>query len=332
MSYRSVGDADDGLRLDRWFKKQVPEIGHGRLEKLLRTGQIRVDGKRAKAGQRLEGGQTVRIPPLAPSGDGETTVSRRTAPTPKVSRQDADALVASVLYRDDAVLVVDKPPGLAVQGGSGTVRHLDAMLDVLRFGAAERPRLVHRLDRDTSGLLVLARTATAARDLGKSFQGRTARKLYWAVTVGAPALAEGRIDLAIGKDGPGGAQRVRPDVADAKRAVTLYRVIEPAFRKAAWLGLLPLTGRTHQLRAHCVAIGTPILGDGKYGGRDAFLEGAPVARRLHLHARALHLPHPDGGMLDLVAPLPAHMLETFDFFGFDATLPEAAIEAFMRED
>jgi len=320
------------MRLDRWFRKQAPAIGHGRLEKLLRTGQIRVNGKRAKAGQRLEAGQTLRIPPLTGSGEGTPVEARKPAPIPTVSRQDADALMASVLYRDDAVLVVNKPPGLAVQGGSGTVRHLDAMLDVLRFGAAERPRLVHRLDRDTSGLLVLARTAAAARDLGKSFQGRTARKLYWAVTVGAPSMAEGRIDLAIGKDGPGGAQRVRPDAVDAKRAVTLYRVIEPAFRKAAWLGLLPLTGRTHQLRAHCVAIGTPILGDGKYAGRDAFLEGAPGAKRLHLHARALHLPHPDGGRLDLVAPLPDHMLETFDFFGFDATLPEAAIDAFMRDE
>lgn len=332
----TVAAADAGMRLDRWLRRLRPGLGQGPLEKLVRTGQVRIDGNRCKASQRLAVGDIVRIPPIpAPAGGDGRLAAPSVRPAAAVSAADVEAMRAAVLHRDRAVLVINKPPGLAVQGGTGTVRHVDAMLEALQFGFAERPRLVHRLDRDTSGLLVLARTAAAARVLGRSFQGRTTRKLYWAVTAGAPPLAEGRIDLAIGKDGagPGGRfEKMRPGAADAKRAVTLYRVIEPAFRKAAWLGLLPLTGRTHQLRAHCVAMGAPILGDGKYAGRDAFLEGTVGVRRLHLHARALALPHPDGGVLTLQAPLPPHMAETFDFFGFDASMPAAGLDAFLSDE
>ncbi len=305
--------ADDGeLRLDRWFRRHFPGLAHGRLEKLLRTGQVRVDGHRAKSGDRIAPGQLIRVPPL---GD-LATPPPRSAP-PALRPHDAAMLQRAVLHIDDDVIVIDKPPGLAVQGGTGTERHLDAMLDALRFGAQERPRLVHRLDRDTSGVLVLARSAAAAAALGLAFRSKTARKIYWAAVVGLPKPRRGRIDQKLAKlPGPAG-ERVAPDEEEGKRAVTYYRTVAHAGDKLAWLVLQPITGRTHQLRAHCVTLGTPILGDGKYGGAAAHPAGVPNARELHLHARALSLPHPAGGRLEVVAPLPPHMRETWAFFGFD---------------
>ncbi len=306
-----INTDEAGMRVDRWFKQRFPEIGHGRLQKLLRTGQVRVDGGRVKAGMRLNAGQTVRIPPLGPS-----------PPKPKpsrvvVSKADAKDLKARVLHRDKDVLVLNKPAGLAVQGGSGLRRNLDAMLDALRFGASERPRLVHRLDKDTSGVLVLARNAAAARKLTAAFRSKKVRKLYWAVVVGVPRPAEGMINLALAKTpGPRG-EKVTAGVGGGKKAVTYFRLIDRAGRKAAWVALEPLTGRTHQLRVHAVTLGTPILGDGKYGGRDAFLDGEDIAGQLHLHARALRIPHPFEGILKAVAPLPEHMRKTFKALGFD---------------
>ncbi|HUK00255.1 MAG TPA: RluA family pseudouridine synthase, partial [Stellaceae bacterium] len=198
-----------------------------------------------------------------------------------------------------------------------TERHLDAMLDALRFGAKERPRLGHRLDRDRSGVLVLARSAAAAAALARAFRDKTTQKIYWAIVVGLPKPRRGRIDQALAKlPGPAG-ERVAPDEDEGKRAVTYYRTVSHAGDKLAWLALQPVTGRTHQLRAHCVALGTPILGDGKYGGAAAHPAGVPNARKLHLHARALSLPHPGGGRLAVTAPLPPHMKETWAFFGFD---------------
>jgi 23S rRNA pseudouridine955/2504/2580 synthase len=310
-------EADEaGLRLDRWFRRHYPELGHGRLQRLLRTGQIRIDGRRAKSGDRLAAGQRVRVPPFESGPPAERAVDRVPALPGKLREQ----VRSWVIHRDADVLVLDKPAGLAVQGGTGAGRPLDALLDALRYEAAERPRLVHRLDRDTSGVLVLGRTARAAAELARAFRTRAVRKLYWAVVVGVPRPPAGRIDLALAKSrsGAGPGERVAPDAEEGKRAVTLYRVVDRAGRKAAWLALEPLTGRTHQLRAHAAALGTPILGDGKYGGRRAFLPGAAMARRVHLHARAIRLPRPGGGFLDLVAPLPAHMAETFGFLGFDA--------------
>jgi len=222
----------------------------------------------------------------------------------------------AVLYRDDAVIVLNKPPGLAVQGGSGTERHLDGLLDALRFGSEVRPRLVHRLDKETSGVLVLARTAAAAAFLTRAFREKTTRKIYWAVVVGLPKLRQGRIDLPLAKLPGREGERVRANAEDGKRAVTYYRVIDNVGDKASWLALLPVTGRTHQLRAHCAAIGTPILGDAKYGGAAAHLAGAPGAKRLHLHARSLAIPHPLGGILRVTAPLPRHMRQSWEFFGF----------------
>ncbi len=306
-------DADEAeQRLDRWFKRHYPGLGHGRLEKLLRTGQVRLDGRRAKAGDRLEAGQEIRVPPM-----GDAHLPRQKAPRPRVSAADARSLRARVLYEDADIIAIDKPPGLAVQGGSKTTRHLDAMLDALADKGAERPRLVHRLDRDTSGVLALARSARAAAWLGKAFRGRRVGKLYWALVVGEPERDEGRIDLALAKTGRAGGERMAADDA-GRPAVTDFRVIDRVGRQAAWLALRPRSGRTHQLRVHCAAIGTPILGDGKYGGRGAFLAGAGLSRSLHLHARALELTRPDGKVLRITAPLPEHMRETWRLFGFDA--------------
>lgn len=318
----TVAGDESGVRLDRWFRRRYPGIPHGRLERLLRTGQVRVDGRRARAGQRLEAGQEIRIPPLGDAAAQAPAQGRSRPPAP-VRPAEAEALAARILWRDDDVIALDKPAGLAVQGGPGAGRHLDAMLDALRFDAPERPRLVHRLDRDTSGVLLLARNAWAAARLTAAFRTREARKLYWAVVVGVPKTSAGRIDVPLAKaPGPRG-ERVAADREAGRPAATRYRVIERAGRRAAWIAFEPETGRTHQIRVHAAALGTPILGDGKYGGRAAFLEGAEIAKRLHLHARAVRLPHPRGGVLEAAAPLPPHMAETWRFFGFSENLTEA---------
>jgi 23S rRNA pseudouridine955/2504/2580 synthase len=305
-----VAEDDGDIRLDRWFRRHFPELGHGRLEKLLRTGQVRLDGRRAKASDRVAPGQLVRVPPLG----AMPAAPRLETPLPRP--RDAAMLQRAVLHIDDDVIVINKPPGLAVQGGTGTERHLDAMLDALRFGA-DRPRLVHRLDRDTSGVLVLARSAAAASALARAFRDKASLKLYWAAVVGLPKPRRGRIDQKLAKLPGHAGERVAADEQEGKRAVTYYRTVSHAGDKLAWLALQPITGRTHQLRAHCVALGTPILGDGKYGAAAAHPAGVPNARKLHLHARALSLPHPRGGRLEVTAPLPPHMKETWAFFGFD---------------
>ncbi|NQV47969.1 MAG: RluA family pseudouridine synthase [Rhodospirillaceae bacterium] len=309
------------VRLDRWFKRHHPGLTHGRLQKLLRSGQVRVDGKRVKANARLVPGQMVRIPPL--NLDNVETASDR--PTvernkPAVSDEDAEALRQSVLYMDDDVIAINKPPGLAVQGGTGIGRNIDDMLDVLRFDAKERPRLVHRLDKDTSGVLLLGRTATSTASLAETFRSKTARKVYWAVIVGVTEPAAGKINLSISKLPGHKGERVVPDADGGKRAVTLFRTVERASRKASWMVLEPQTGRTHQLRVHMSYLGTPILGDGKYGASDAFLQGPGLSRKLHLHARAIRVPHPRQGTLEVVAPLSEHMRATWRFLGFDEKL------------
>ena len=313
----AVGDGDADLRLDRWLRQHCPELGHVQVQKLIRTGQVRVDGKRAKAGQRLAAGQMVRVPPVAARAEGADATARR-KPAPIVSDRDVGDLQARVLHRDEDVIVIDKPAGLAVQGGTKTGRHLDGMLDALRFGSKERPRLVHRLDRDTSGVLVLARTRKAAAFLTAAFRGRDTRKVYWALVVGQPKPEVGRIDLALVKTGGRGLEKMTSDDdGEGKAAETLYRVVDHAGAKISWLAMEPLTGRTHQLRAHAAALGTPILGDGKYGGADARPTADGIENRLHLHARAIRIPHPQGGQLEAVAPLPSHMKQAWAFFGFN---------------
>ena len=315
VSQLDVTGEEDGIRLDRWFKRRFPSMTHGRLEKLLRTGQVRVDGARVKANARLAAGQVVRVPPL-----GEEEL----APAPKherqVSGEDAEMIRACVIYKDKSVLVLNKPAGLAVQGGTKTERHLDGMLDALTFEAAERPRLVHRLDRDTSGVIVLARSARAAAALARAFQQKDARKIYWALVVGVPSPRQGTINLALAKQGGPRAERVfaaEKGDEDAKNAVTHFSVVATVSTKFAWVAFMPMTGRTHQIRAHAAAIGTPIVGDGKYGGVAAH-PGGEIPRRLHLHARSIDIAHPDGGKrLHVEAELPPHMMKSWKLLGFD---------------
>ncbi|MGE0258904.1 MAG: RluA family pseudouridine synthase, partial [Alphaproteobacteria bacterium] len=315
---------DGSGRLDRWFKRHYPGLRHGSLEKLLRTGQIRVDGKRARAGDPVMPGQSIRVPPLAellhpPAHEAAGKMSR-------VRPQDVALVRDAVLYRDDWALVVNKPAGLAVQGGTNTDRHVDALLDGLRFESAERPRLVHRLDKDTSGVLLIARNAAAASFFTRAFRDKTTRKIYWAIVAGLPRPERGRIDLGLVKKGGAGRERVHADDESGKSAVTYYRVLDHAGSRVSWVALLPVTGRTHQLRAHCAALGTPILGDGKYGGGASQLPGGAAAHRLHLHSRSLEIPHPDGGTLRITAPLPPHMLRLWEFFGFAANCADPFAE------
>jgi 23S rRNA pseudouridine955/2504/2580 synthase len=311
----TVGEADGILRLDRWFRRHYPGLSHGHLEKLLRTGQVRVDGRKAKSGDRISPGMAIRVPPL---GDAAPVAQ----PESGVRPQDEALLRDLVIHRDDDAIVINKPPGLAVQGGSGTARHVDGMLDGLRFGHDERPRLVHRLDKDTSGVLLIARSAAAAAFFTGAFRDKTTRKIYWAIVAGLPQPERGRVDLPLTKRVLGHSrERVYAD-DDGKEAVTYYTVVDAAGDKASWLALLPLTGRTHQLRAHCTAIGTPILGDGKYGGAAAHIRGGAAARRLHLHARSLAIPLPAGRTLRVTAPLPPHMLQMWEFLGFTADPPD----------
>jgi 23S rRNA pseudouridine955/2504/2580 synthase len=318
-----IAEADSDQRLDRWFKRRFPNLSHGRLEKLLRTGQVRLDGKRAKASDRVEAGQIVRVPPLD-RGSDTPVPERRERPKSDAARLADERLgrqlQKAVLYKDDDVLVIDKPAGLAVQGGTGLSTSVDALLDALRFGAKERPRLVHRLDRDTSGVLILARNAKAAKNLAEAFRHKETRKIYWAVVVGVPKIHHGRIDAPLqktaGKADGRSRERVHID-EEGKHAVTEFALVEKAGKNAAWLALMPVTGRTHQLRAHCVALGTPILGDGKYAGATAFIGRDDLPRQLHLHARRLTIPHPTRkGVIDVTAPLPEHMKKTWAFFGF----------------
>jgi 23S rRNA pseudouridine955/2504/2580 synthase len=311
---RVVALDEAGLRLDRWFHRHFPALGHGALQKLLRTGQVRIDGRRAEARDRVEPGQTVRLPP---------GVTSSPAPKPRertaLSDRDAAEVQNLVIHRDDLVIVLNKPPGLAVQGGTGTGRHIDGMLDALRFGSEERPRLVHRLDKDTSGLLLIARTGAVARRLGESFRDRQTEKLYWAVVVGSPPGGQGAIDLPLAKrpGARGDRELVQVDHDAGQRALTHFKVLDRAGKRAALLALWPRTGRTHQLRVHCAAIGCPILGDGKYGGEAALLAPVADAKRLHLHARRLTLPHPSRqGELRIEAEPPPHFRRTVEAFGF----------------
>lgn len=307
------GEADQ--RLDRWFKRHYPTLGHGHLAKLLRTGQVRVDGKRAKASQRLEAGQAIRIPPM----DAAHAVAGKAA-TGKPKERDpetSEMLRRAVLHRDADVLAINKPAGLAVQGGTGTTKHVDGALDGLKFDADERPRLVHRLDKDTSGVMLLGRSQKAARRLAEAFKAKSAMKIYWALVVGEPKPSAGTIEGAIAKLPGRAGEKMAIDPETGKRAVTRYVTVERLGGKVTWLALFPVTGRTHQLRVHMAELGTPILGDGKYGGAEAFLQGEGVSRKLHLHARAIRIPDARGRPLEVVAPLEDHMARSWAFFGLD---------------
>ena len=331
-----VTDDESGLRLDRWFKRRYPGLALSHLNKIVRKGEVRVDGKRVETAHRLDAGATIRVPPLEQDHPSKPAIAKSVP-------ADARALRDMTLFEDRDVLVLDKPFGLAVQGGSGTTHHIDGMLQSLADADGNRPVLVHRLDRDTSGVLLIAKSRKIAADLGEAFRSRQTKKVYWALVEGVPKPSQGRISLFLAKGAGMGDERgdrrktegrnlERMRIAahgdeDAQHSITYYAIVDKAAPRCAWLSMKPLTGRTHQLRAHAEAIGTPIFGDPKYGHRadDNVRRTDPhrslpdsLDRKLHLLARRLVLPHPRGGMIDVTAPLPAHMRRTWDTFGFDA--------------
>ncbi|QPM90766.1 RluA family pseudouridine synthase [Pseudooceanicola algae] len=326
----TIPDGDAEMRLDRWMRRSFPHLTQGRIEKMCRKGEIRVNGGRVKSNHRLEPGQELRIPPV-PAVDESAFAPRES----RISYEDERMIQSCVLYKDDDIIALNKPAGLAVQGGSKqTTRHVDGLAEALKFGLDEKPRLVHRLDKDTSGLLLLARHRLAAQKLTEAFRHRDTRKIYWALVAGVPVPYMGTISFGLVKapgHGSGGEGEkmicVHPREVDktpgAKRAVTDYANLFRLGQRATWVALVPVTGRTHQLRAHMAEIGHPIIGDGKYGGSGqenlgdgwGAQLGGDISRKLHLHARLLRLPHPiTGKPLELEAPLPDHMKRSWDHF------------------
>ena len=329
----TVGHDDNDIRLDRWFKRHLPQIGFATVSRWARTGQIRVDGKRAKPEDRLSAGQVLRIPPGGNiSGDKQQPTRR------ELTEEELATADAMVIHQDKAAIVLNKPPGLATQGGTKTISHVDGLLDAYAPDGP-RPRLVHRLDKDTSGVLLVARTPGSAAFFSKRFSGRSAKKVYWALVVGVPDVAEGMIEAPIAKQPGTGGEKMHVDTENGQPAKTRYRIVDRAGNSATWVELQPLTGRTHQLRVHMAAIGHPIVGDGKYGGQDAFLTGS-ISRKMHLHARRLIIEHPDGAPLDVTAELPEHFAASMAQLGFDEGLSDAGsgfgvlddAGAYSRED
>ena len=354
VAHFDVSEDEAGLRLDRWFHRRFPKLPQSHLNKIVRKGEVRVAGKRADISTRLEAGQSVRVPPLNLTTEAAPGLPRPPDPA------DAEAIRSMILFEDRDVMVLNKPYGLAVQGGSGTRRHIDGMLASLANKSGERPVLVHRLDRDTAGVLLVAKSRRIAADLGATFRSRGAKKIYWAVVEGVPKPAQGRISLFLAKGAAMGQQRgarleqsarghrdgardamermrvAKHGEVDAQHSLTFYAVVEKVTPRLAWLSMRPITGRTHQLRAHCEAIGHPILGDPKYNKRPANdpartdpLRAVPpgIEPKLHLLARRLILPHPRGGKIDVTAPLPDHMRKTFDMFGFEDKIPDPIEDA-----
>ncbi len=312
---RQVASDDDGIRLDRWFKRHYPALTHARLEKLLRKGEVRLDGKRAKSADRLSTGQTLRLPPQVIHDKAEARPKSAPAQTTR-------KLEDMILYMDKHLFVLNKPSALATQGGSGLKEHVDGMLDQITYEKNTRPKLVHRLDRDTSGVLLVARTSQSAAGLSRALAERNASKIYWALVKGVPREKHGVIKGALAKEGVRGRdERMEiSDHEDAKSALTEYAVMGQAGQEFAWIAAKPVTGRTHQIRVHLASLGTPIVGDFKYGGTGAKGKGA-IADKLHLHARSLDIARPDGGRLQVTAPLPPHMLKSWELLGFDPDYP-----------
>jgi 23S rRNA pseudouridine955/2504/2580 synthase len=304
-----VDNGEDGVRLDRWFKRRWPHLNHIQIQKLARSGQIRVDGARAKPDTRLSAGAQVRVPPLPDAGPPRDKT--------QLDPRDVSFIKSLVIYEDEEVLALNKPSGLAVQGGTKTTKHVDRLLSAWGEGL-ERPRLVHRLDRDTSGVLVLGKTPGAAGKLAGAFAKRRAQKIYWALVTGLPKPGQGVLELPLIKRGVGDREMVvpaDPKEEGAEAAETEFVTLSRAADKVAWMALWPHTGRTHQLRAHMLAMGHPILGDSKYNTEVS--QELSGGLKLQLHARRLVLPHPSRGTLMLEAPLSAEMKAGFERFGFD---------------
>ena len=312
----TVTPDENNMRVDRFFEARFPGLSFSHIQRIIRKGEVRVDGKRTQPKARLVSGQAVRVPPLKL----EAPAPRPDAPQ---AQKDRAFLKSITLYEDDDVMVLNKPMGLAVQGGSGTTRHVDGMLEALRgpHADSQRPRLVHRLDKDTAGCLLVAKTRFAASALAKTFRSRSARKIYWALVAGVPRPHQGRISTYLAK------QEIEEDSfmriaehgeKDAVHAVTYYAVVETAAQQLAWLSLKPVTGRTHQLRAHMAHIGHPIIGDPKYFNKENWQLPGGIQDKLHLLARRIVVPHPRGGKIDVSAPLPPHMQQSWNLLGFDA--------------
>jgi 23S rRNA pseudouridine955/2504/2580 synthase len=316
-----TGD-EAGMRVDRFLAARFPELAFSYIQRVIRKGELRVNGRRAQAKQRLAAGAAVRIPPLR--------LDESKSGTPGSERATRDFLKSITLYEDADVLVLDKPTGLAVQGGSGTTRHIDGMLEALRDAQGQRPRLVHRLDKDTAGCLLVAKTRFAAASLAKTFRSRSARKIYWALVAGVPKPRQGRISTFLAKEqaeDDSFMRIARHGEAGASHAVTYYAVIDTAARQLAWLSLKPVTGRTHQLRAHMAHVDHPIVGDPKYFSKENWELPGGMQNRLHLLARRIVVPHPRGGTIDVSAPLPPHMQQSWNLIGFDVRRYDPIVEA-----
>ncbi|MEH6756105.1 MAG: RluA family pseudouridine synthase [Parasphingorhabdus sp.] len=316
----TVSADDDDIRLDRWFKRHMEDVPFNVVSRWSRTGQLRLDGKRVNPGDRINAGQIIRVPPAEIERPGRVAKARS-----DLTQDQINFAQELVIHKDKSAIIVNKPPGLATQGGSKTTTHLDGLLDALTYDAKGRPKLVHRLDKDTSGVILLARSPGAASFFSKRFSGRTVRKVYWALVMGVPEIADGVIDLPLSKQPGSGGEKMHVDEENGQSAKSRYRIIERAGNRACWVELQPYTGRTHQLRVHMAAIGHPILGDGKYGGKEAFLTGS-ISRKMHLHARRLKIEHPDGHNLDVKAELPKHFAETIENLGLDLDLGDLPLD------
>lgn len=331
----TVSEDDSGQRIDRWLRRLFPHVNQGRIEKMCRKGELRLDGGRVKANSRVEAGQVVRVPPL-PASDLKPAAPREA----RVSEADAKMIRGCVIYKDDAVIAINKPAGLAVQGGSGTTRHVDGLAEALKFDLDEKPRLVHRLDKDTSGVLILARTRSAAQALTAAFRHHATRKIYWALVAGVPTPYLGEVKCGLvkaqghGRSGEG-EKMIAVHLDDvnstpgAKRSHTQYATLYRVASRASWVAMEPITGRTHQLRAHMAEIGHPIAGDGKYGGSGQENQGdgwgaqigGVISKKLHLHCRRMAFEHPVTKKdVSITAELPEHMKASWDTFGWTEDL------------
>jgi len=327
VQHIDIGPDEDGLRLDRWFKLHFPQLSHGRLQKMLRKGEVRLDGKKTAANIRVLEGQQVRVPPVGDQAEKTKKIA------PQISQKDEEFIKSLVLYKSKDEIVINKPAGLAVQGGSKTVRHIDALLDGLKFDLEERPKLVHRLDRDTSGALLLARHRKAASRLTKAFKDHVVQKTYWALVNGVPRPSEGRIDMPLVKAGKQGEQRMyraeggEPGLVSA---ISDFSLIANAGMRFSWLALSPRTGRTHQLRVHCREIGNAIFGDHKYKNETEEVEEegdmTALGDGLHLHAAEIKFPLANGHWHKVSAPLPAHMKQSWQLLGFEEKLDHDPFE------